>query len=47
MPLIIYRYAISPYEALHEQAWAAAFILVALMLVLSAVTRFVVSRSIR
>jgi phosphate transport system permease protein len=47
MPLIIYRYAITPYEVLHEQAWAAAFILVALMLVLSATTRYVVSRSVR
>jgi phosphate transport system permease protein len=47
MPLIIYRYAITPYEVLHEQAWAAAFILVALMLVLSATTRWVVGRSVR
>lgn len=47
MPLIIYRYAIAPYAVLHEQAWAAAFILVALMLVLSMVTRFVVSRGVR
>ncbi len=47
MPLIIYRYALTPYEVLHEQAWAASFILVALMLVLSAATRWVVSRSVR
>jgi phosphate transport system permease protein len=47
VPLIIYRYAITPYAVLHEQAWAAAFILVALMLVLSATTRYVVSRGIR
>jgi phosphate transport system permease protein len=47
MPLVIYRYAIAPYEVLHEQAWAAAFILVALMLVLSAMTRWAVSRSVR
>ena len=47
MPLVIYRYAIAPYAVLHDQAWAAAFILVALMLVLSAITRFVVSRSVR
>lgn len=47
MPLIIYRYAISPYQIWHDQAWAAAFILVVLMLVVSAVTRFVVARSVR
>ena len=43
----ILRYALSPYEVLHNQAWATAFILVAMMLVLSAVTRWVVSRSVR
>jgi phosphate transport system permease protein len=47
MPIIIYRYALTPYAVLHDQAWAAAFILVAFMLVLSAATRFVVSRSVR
>jgi phosphate transport system permease protein len=47
MPIIILRYALSPYEVLHNQAWATAFILVAMMLVLSAVTRWVVSRSVR
>lgn len=46
MPLIIYRYALTPYAVLHDQAWAAAFILVALMLVVSAVTRWVVTRGI-
>jgi phosphate transport system permease protein len=44
MPIIIFRYALTPYAVLHDQAWATAFILVALMLVLSAVTRWVVSR---
>jgi phosphate transport system permease protein len=44
MPIIIFRYVLTPYAVLHDQAWATAFILVALMLVLSAVTRWVVSR---
>ena len=44
MPIIIFRYALTPYAVLHDQAWATAFILVSLMLVLSAVTRWVVSR---
>jgi phosphate transport system permease protein len=47
MPVIIYRYALTPYPELHNQAWATAFILVAFMLVLSAITRIVVARSIR
>ncbi|MEO8457382.1 MAG: phosphate ABC transporter permease PstA [Chloroflexota bacterium] len=47
MPVIIYRYALTPYPSLHDQAWATAFILVGVMLVLSAITRIVVSRSIR
>ncbi len=33
LPLIIYTYAISPYEDWHRQAWAAAFVLLAVVLV--------------
>jgi len=47
MPLIIYRYSLTPYAVLHDQAWATAFILVFVMLVISAVTRWVVSRGVR
>jgi phosphate transport system permease protein len=47
MPVLIYRYALTPYAILHDQAWATAFILVFLMLLLSASTRFIVSRSVR
>jgi len=32
LPLIIFTYAISPYEDWHHQAWAAAFILLAVVL---------------
>jgi ABC-type phosphate transport system permease subunit len=47
MPVLIYRYALTPYAVLHDQAWATAFILVGLMLVLSASTRYIVGRSVR
>lgn len=32
LPLVIYTYAISPYEDWHRQAWAAAFLLVVVVL---------------
>lgn len=35
MPVQIYTYAVSPYEEWHRQAWAAALVLVALVLVLN------------
>jgi phosphate transport system permease protein len=41
LPLMIYRYAIGPYDEWHEQAWTAAFVLVMLVLVLSIVARLV------
>src|SRR4051794_16981635 len=40
LPLQIYQYAISPYADLHRQAWAAALVLVMLVLIFSAVARF-------
>lgn len=40
LPLQIYQYAISPYDDWHRQAWAAALVLVVLVLVLSALARF-------
>ena len=35
LPVQIYTYAVSPYEAWHAQAWAAALVLVAVVLVLN------------
>ena len=35
MPVQIFTYAVSPYEEWHQQAWAAALVLVALVLVLN------------
>lgn len=44
LPLQIYRYGISPYADWQAQAWAASFVLVMLVLLLSVITRFVVLR---
>lgn len=41
LPLQIFSYAISPYEDWHAQAWAGALVLLALVLVISLVARFV------
>lgn len=40
----VFTYAISPYEDWHRQAWAGAFVLVAMILVLSIVARLVTRR---
>ncbi|HEY3756524.1 MAG TPA: phosphate ABC transporter permease PstA [Opitutaceae bacterium] len=40
MPLQIFNYAISPYEDWHRQAWAGALVLMAIILTLNLVVRF-------
>ncbi len=42
IPVVIYRYATGPYDDWHAQAWAAAFILVVVILLASIITRFVI-----
>jgi phosphate transport system permease protein len=44
LPAIIYKYAISPYEDLHRQAWAAGLLLLVLVLVANIASRWVLSR---
>ena len=44
LPLLIYTYATSPYQVWHEQAWGAALILVAFMLVLNLTVKLVIGR---
>ena len=44
LPVMIYTYAISPYDDWHEQAWAAGFILLALVLTINVTARLVISR---
>lgn len=41
IPLMIYRYATGPYDEWHRQAWAAAFMLVVIVLMSSILTRFI------
>lgn len=42
LPVQIYTYAVSPYEEWHQQAWAAAFVLVAMVLILNVLARILV-----
>jgi len=42
LPVQIYTYAVSPFEDWHRQAWAAALVLVAAVLVLNVAARLVV-----
>ena len=43
LPVMIYTYAISPYEDWHKQAWAAGFVLLTLVLVVNIFARAVLS----
>jgi len=40
LPVMVYTYAISPYEDWHRQAWAAGLVLLALMLAANVAARF-------
>jgi len=44
LPVMIYTYAISPYDNWHRQAWAAGFILLMLVLIANIGARLVLSR---
>jgi phosphate transport system permease protein len=44
LPVMIYQYAISPYEDYHRQAWAAGFVLLALVLSINVTARMIISR---
>ncbi len=47
LPLLIYQYAISPYDDWHRQAWAASLVLIGLVMVLSLVARLAVKTPYR
>lgn len=47
LPVQIYTYAVSPYEEWHRQAWAAALVLVALVLFLNILARVLVRHRVR
>ena len=46
LPVMIYTYAISPYDDWHRQAWAAGLVLLALMLAVNVGTRLLLSPKI-
>ena len=44
LPVVIYNYAISPYDDWHRQAWAAGLVLLALVLLANVGCRMVINR---
>jgi phosphate transport system permease protein len=44
LPVMIYTYAISAYDDWHQQAWAAGFVLLALVLTINVTARLIISR---
>jgi phosphate transport system permease protein len=44
LPVMIYNYAIAPDEDLHQQAWAAGFVLLLLILVVNVTARMIIAR---
>lgn len=44
LPVMIYNYAISPEEDLHQQAWAAGFVLLALVLAVNITAKTIIMR---
>ncbi len=47
LPLLIYQYAISPYDDWHRQAWAASLVLIALVFALALVARIFIKNPYR
>jgi phosphate transport system permease protein len=45
LPVMIYTYAISPYDDWHRQAWAAGLVLLALVLLSNLGARFILAKS--
>ena len=46
LPVMIFTYAVSPYEDWHRQAWAAGLVLLGLILIINIVARTILSRGI-
>ena len=44
LPVMIYNYAIAPDEDLHQQAWAAGFVLLTLVLIINVSARMIIAR---
>jgi phosphate transport system permease protein len=47
LPLTVYHDALMPYKSLQDQAWGAALVLVAMVLVINLLSRWVLRRQIR
>ena len=45
LPVMIFTYAIAPYEDWHRQAWAAGFVLLSLVLIVNIVARMILASS--
>ena len=45
LPVMIYTYAVAPYDDWHRQAWAAGFVLLMLVLAVNATARLVIGRA--
>jgi phosphate transport system permease protein len=45
LPVMIYNYAVSPYDDWHRQAWAAGFVLLMLILAINVSARLILARS--
>ena len=45
LPVMIYTYAIAPYDDWHRQAWAAGLVLLGLVLVSNLGARFILART--
>ncbi len=45
LPVVIYTYALSPYDDWHRQAWAAGFVLLMLILTVNVGARMILARS--
>jgi phosphate transport system permease protein len=44
LPVMIFTYAVAPYDDWHRQAWAAGFVLLALILVVNIIAKLVLAR---
>jgi len=47
LPHIVYKYALQPYKELQDQAWGAALVLIAIVLVINLASRYVLRRQLR
>jgi phosphate transport system permease protein len=44
LPMMIYKYAVSPYEDYHQQAWSAGFVLLTMVLMVNIVARLILAK---